>query len=96
MNKEQDYFSYKIEDISGSDSLQNLSLAISMFTFQFLPERDRLSLMQKIFDNLVDGGAFVTSEKVFSLEPEGAGPHVLAGNKRLGYSAASRIELGRP
>ena len=64
--KSEPNLTYKIEDIRESDSLQNMSLAISMFTFQFLPERDRLSLMQKIFDNLVDGGAFVTSEKVFS------------------------------
>ncbi len=31
-----------------------------------MPERDRLRLMQKIYDNLVDGGSFVYSEKIFS------------------------------
>jgi tRNA (cmo5U34)-methyltransferase len=57
---------YRVEDVRQSDALTNMSLAISMFTFQFIPERDRLSLMQKIYDNLTDGGAFITSEKIFS------------------------------
>lgn len=57
---------YLIEDVRQSEALTNMSLAISMFTFQFIPERDRLSLMQKIYDNLTDGGAFITSEKIFS------------------------------
>ena len=37
-----------------------------LFTFQIIPKRDNLRLMQKIYDNLVDGGAFVCSEKIFS------------------------------
>lgn len=57
---------YRVEDVRQSDALTNMSLAISMFTFQFIPERDRLALMQTIFDNLTDGGAFITSEKIFS------------------------------
>ena len=57
---------YLIEDVRQSETLTNMSLAVSMFTFQFLPEKDRLRLLQKIYDNLVDGGAFITSEKIFS------------------------------
>tara|TARA_Y100001934_G_C12282927_1_gene740866 strand:- start:608 stop:1516 length:909 start_codon:yes stop_codon:yes gene_type:complete len=37
-----------------------------MFTLQFIAEKDRLRLLQKIYENLVDGGAFIFSEKVFS------------------------------
>jgi tRNA (cmo5U34)-methyltransferase len=62
----EDNLYYRIEDVRQSEALTNMSLAVSMFTFQFLPEKDRLSLLQKIYDNLVDGGAFITSEKIFS------------------------------
>jgi tRNA (cmo5U34)-methyltransferase len=58
---------YLIEDVRTWNGMTNLSLAISLFTFQFIPERDRLALMKKIYDNLVEGGAFVFSEKVFSM-----------------------------
>ena len=44
----------------------NLSLVVSLFTMQFLAERHRLELFKKIYDNLVDGGAFITSEKIFA------------------------------
>ena len=64
--KNESNLSYRIEDVRQSEALTNISLAISMFTFQFIAERDRLSLMQKIYDNLTDGGAFITSEKIFS------------------------------
>ena len=63
--KDEDNLSYKIQDVRETN-LENMSFCISMFTFQFLPEKDRLNLMKKIFDNLVDGGAFVITEKVFS------------------------------
>jgi len=45
---------------------KNLSFVVSLFTMQFLPERYRLKLFQKIYDNLIDGGAFLTSEKIFA------------------------------
>ena len=54
---------YKVEDVRESNALSNMSFAISLFTFQFLAEKDRLSLLQKIYDNLVDGGAFVMNSK---------------------------------
>ncbi len=65
--KNESNLTYKIEDVRQSDALANMSFAISLFTFQFLAERDRLSLMKKIYDNLEDGGAFVTAEKIFSM-----------------------------
>ena len=63
--KDEDNLKYKIDDVRNV-KLENMSLCISMFTFQFLPEKDRLNLMKNIYDNLVDGGAFITSEKIFS------------------------------
>ena len=44
----------------------SISLVISLFTMQFIPERDRLSILKKIYDNLTDGGAFIFSEKLYS------------------------------
>lgn len=44
----------------------SLSFAISLFTIQFLPERHRLEILQKVYDSLIDGGAFVISEKIFA------------------------------
>lgn len=63
--KDEDNLNYKIGDVR-KESLENMSFCISMFTFQFLPEKDRLNLLKKIYDNLVDGGGFITSEKIFS------------------------------
>jgi tRNA (cmo5U34)-methyltransferase len=65
--KPETNLNYKVEDVRESDALSNMSFAISLFTFQFLAEKDRLSLLQKIYDNLVDGGAFVTAEKIYSM-----------------------------
>jgi len=63
--KDEDNLNYKIGDVR-KEPLENMSFCISMFTFQFLPEKDRLNLLKKIYDNLVDGGGFITSEKIFS------------------------------
>lgn len=63
--KDEDNLKYKVDDVRNI-KFENMSLCISMFTFQFLPEKDRLNLMKNIYDNLVDGGAFITSEKIFS------------------------------
>ena len=65
--KQETNLKYKVEDVRESDALSNMSFTISLFTFQFLAEKDRLSLLQIIYDNLVDGGAFVTAEKIYSM-----------------------------
>ncbi len=64
-NNEYNLF-YETHDISSWDGFKNISLVTSLFTFQFMPERHRLNLLQKIYDNLVEGGALIFSEKVFS------------------------------
>ena len=63
---EEPNLQYKVEDVRKSEELSNMSLAISLFTFQFIAERDRLALLKKIYDNLEDGGAFITAEKIYS------------------------------
>lgn len=67
---DEDNLKFLIEDVRKWDGMKNLSLVVSMFTMQFIPERDRAHLIKKIYDGLVDGGAFVFSEKVFSSNPK--------------------------
>ena len=50
-------------DIRNID-INNASLAVLNFTLQFLPLADRESLLGKIADNLLPGGALVLSEKI--------------------------------
>jgi len=64
---EEDRLKYKIDDITSMDFPTDLSLVTSLFTFQFIPERRRLPLMEKIYANLIEGGAFVFSEKLLSV-----------------------------
>lgn len=64
---EEENLKYVIDDITTMEFPNNLSLVTSLFTFQFIPERHRLPLMKKIYDNLVEGGSFVFSEKVLSI-----------------------------
>jgi tRNA (cmo5U34)-methyltransferase len=62
-----DNLNYVVGDVTSMDwDFGPVSMVTSLFTFQFLPERGRLSLMKKIYDNLIEGGSFVFSEKVLS------------------------------
>ena len=65
--KEEDRLSYAVDDITTMEFPEDLSLVTSLFTFQFIPERKRVPLMEKIYENLVEGGAFVFSEKLLSV-----------------------------
>lgn len=56
--------SYKKADARTYSGYKNLSVVFSLFTLQFLPERDRLPLVTKIYRGLNEGGAFILSEKV--------------------------------
>ena len=64
---EEDNLKYLVDDIITMNFPNNLSMVTSLFTFQFIPERHRLPLMKKIFDNLIEGGSFVFSEKILSM-----------------------------
>jgi tRNA (cmo5U34)-methyltransferase len=55
---------FKKVDARTYGGYENLSLAFSLFTLQFLPEKDRLPLVTKIYEGLNEGGAFILSEKV--------------------------------
>ena len=42
---------------------QNCSLVTSIFTLQFMSKKDRLSVVEKIYEGLNDGGAYIFAEK---------------------------------
>ena len=51
-------------------TFHNCSMVTSIFTLQFMPPKDRLNTIKKIYEGLNDGGAFVFSEKGFSCNPK--------------------------
>jgi len=54
--------SFMHEDIRSS-SISNASLVTSIFTLQFMPIKDRSTIIKKIYDGLNEGGAFIFAEK---------------------------------
>jgi len=44
--------------------IKNTSVVVLNYTMQFLPKKDRLPLIQKIYDGLLPGGILILSEKV--------------------------------
>ncbi|MBI3903758.1 MAG: methyltransferase domain-containing protein [Nitrosomonadales bacterium] len=61
---------YHLCDLRSFDGYENLSFITSLFSLQFIPEKDRCSVMQKIFCNLIPGGAFVMAEKTLGKSPK--------------------------
>jgi tRNA (cmo5U34)-methyltransferase len=49
-----------------SHDFENSSLVIALFTLQFVPERDRVPLLRRIHDGLVEGGALIIAEKLLA------------------------------
>jgi len=56
------------DDVLNYTLPNNASYIISMFTLQFIQKRYRHTIIQNIYDSLIEGGAFVISEKVLSEE----------------------------
>lgn len=63
-----DRLSYTVDDITTMPFPREVSLVTSLFTLQFIPERKRITVLQKIFDSLIEGGGFVFSEKLLSAD----------------------------
>lgn len=51
-------------------SFVNCSLVTSIFTLQFMPERDRQDAIRSIYQGLQKGGAFIFAEKTISESPK--------------------------
>lgn len=61
---------FLVQDVLSFDGFAELSLATSIFTLQFLPERHRREVCRKIYNGLVPGGAFIVAEKTFAKMPK--------------------------
>ena len=57
---------FALADARSFEGFANLSLALSLFTVQFLPARDKVGVLQKVYDGLVPGGALLIAEKVLA------------------------------
>ena len=54
---------FVLDDIRNYE-FTNCSLVTSIFTLQFMSKKDRLNVIEKIYDGLNDGGAFIFAEKL--------------------------------
>jgi len=54
------------KDLLEFDDFHNASLITSVFTLQFVPQKDRQAILEKIYNGLNKGGAFIFSEKVIA------------------------------
>ena len=57
---------FEVADARTFGGFDNASLAISLFTVQFIREKDKRSLLSKIRNGLVPGGALIIAEKVLA------------------------------
>ena len=57
---------FKQCDVRTFKDMKNLSVVYSLYTLQFLPEKDRLALVKRIYQGLVEGGALILAEKVLA------------------------------
>jgi len=63
------FFEWIKKDITDKNlDLSNSSLILSIFTLQFLNINDRQDLVDKIYQSLNKGGAFIISEKTYLTE----------------------------
>ena len=57
---------FRAADVRTVDGLKDVFFASSLFTLQFIPQRDRGAVLRKVYDGMVEGGAFVVTEKLFA------------------------------
>lgn len=66
---EMDDLSLLHEDVRDFD-FYNCSLVTSIFTLQFMPRKDRQDTLNRIYQGLNPGGAFIFAEKTYSCNPK--------------------------
>ena len=64
LSRKDNNISYRKQNIIDYPGYENLSVVFSLFTLQFISERERLPLVKRIYDGLNEGGALILSEKV--------------------------------
>ncbi len=67
-NRRQENLQFEVRDVLAFDGLENMSLAMSVFTLQFIPERHKMGLLQRVYDGLVEGGALMIAEKTLAAD----------------------------
>jgi tRNA (cmo5U34)-methyltransferase len=58
---------FEVCDARSYLGFKNLSLAYSLFTIQFIRPPDKMPLLQRIYDGMVDGGALIIAEKTLAV-----------------------------
>ncbi len=58
-----------IKDDIRNFKFKNCSLVTSIFTLQFMPKKDRKTVIQNIYDGLNEGGGFLFAEKIDCTHP---------------------------
>ena len=67
---------YQMDDLSllhedvRDFEFKNCSLVTSIFTLQFMPRKDRQDTLNRIYQGLNPGGAFIFAEKTYSCNPK--------------------------
>lgn len=61
---------FLVQDVLAFEDFTDLSMATSIFTLQFLPERYRRQVCRKVYEGLIPGGAFIIAEKTFARVPK--------------------------
>jgi tRNA (cmo5U34)-methyltransferase len=88
---------YVRKDLRALNHFGKSSLILSIFTLQFLPYEDRASILDNIYESLVEGGAFIWAEKVH--EEEGELERVINGAhydfKRKAFTAEQILDKER-
>lgn len=56
-------------DLNKPFSFYNASIIYSIFTMQFIEKRNRVGLIESIYNGMLDGGIFIIAEKVYSEYP---------------------------
>ncbi len=57
---------FLLEDVRQYSGYEGSSLASSFFTLQFLKEEDRIPLLKRINEGLIEGGALIVAEKILA------------------------------
>ena len=57
---------FEVCDARSYLGFKNVSLAYSLFTIQFIRPADKMCLLRRIYDGLVDGGALIIAEKTLA------------------------------
>ena len=65
--KEFTQLSYHRGDVRNYE-FKNCALVTSIFTLQFMPEKERLDIIKQIYNGLNNGGAFIFAEKTVAVD----------------------------